>query len=310
MKSHGWLGLGLLVAAEALLFAGVRFVATWFTPIMWTGYIVLVDAVIARRTGESWLTTRRREFGFLVVLSVLAWLIFEAYNFKLKNWVYVGVPPEMWVRDIGFFWSFATITPAIFQTAELLEAWFLPGAATPRPRHTQPISPRGLVALSLLGLAFVVIPPALPDWLAPYTFGFLWLGFIGLLEPINLRSDQPSLLRDWRAGRGRRIGLWLAAGFVCGLLWEAWNYQALAHGGAGWLYTMPGLIHDLIFGLHYGHMPLAGLLGFPPFAWECFALYYFLRHALQLEHVVPQVSRSESGLRDPTLDSSGLAKRR
>src|SRR5574341_1174641 len=123
MKSHGWLGLTILVGAEILLYAGVQFVATWFTPIMWSGYIIFADALIAHRTGQSWLTTRRREFGFLAVLSVLSWLIFEVYNFKLKNWVYVGVPEQMWVRDIGFFWSFATITPAIFQTAGLLEAF-------------------------------------------------------------------------------------------------------------------------------------------------------------------------------------------
>ena len=46
---------------------------------------------------------------------------------------------------------------------------------------------------------------------------------------------------------------------------------------------MPSLIHNLVFSLHYGKMPVAGLLGFPPFALESFALYYFLRWALRLE---------------------------
>jgi len=303
MKPHGWLGIAILIGAEIFLYAGVRFVATWFTPIMWSGYIVFVDAVIAHRTGQSWLTTRRREFGFLAVLSVLSWLIFEAYNLKLKNWAYIGVPAEQWQFDLGMFWSFATITPAIFQTAELLEAWW-PVMSTalreadgtkksenPFPHQIHPFHPltktSGAV-LALIGLAFVAIPSALPDWLAPYTFGFVWLGFIGLLEPINLRLGQPSLLRDWQVGGRGRIGRWLAAGFVCGLLWEAWNVQTLAHGGAGWLYTMPELIHNLFFGLHYGKMPVAGLLGFPPFAWECFALYYFLRSILQLDRWLPR----------------------
>jgi hypothetical protein len=303
MKPHGWLGLGALVGAEMLLYSDVRFVATWFTPIMWTGYILLADALIAHRAGASWLTTRRREFGFLIVLSVLAWLVFEVYNFKLKNWVYVGVPPQVWARDLGFFWSFATITPAVFQTAELLEAWWMPGSTTSVSGRTRPASPRALLTFSLVGLACIVVPPALPDWLAPYTFGFVWVGFIGLLEPINLNLNQPSLLRDWHAGRRRRIWLWLTAGLICGLLWEAWNYQALAHNGAGWLYTMPDLIHNLIFGLHYGHMPLAGLLGFPPFAWEAFALYYFLRHALQLDRFLPQASRTAP----PTLAHTEMA---
>src|SRR5713101_3144934 len=101
MKRHGWLGLGIMVAGEALLYAGAPLVATWFTPLMWTGYILLVDGWVASRLGASWLTQRRREFGFLVVLSVLSWLLFEVYNFKLQNWAYVGMPPQMWLRDIG-----------------------------------------------------------------------------------------------------------------------------------------------------------------------------------------------------------------
>ena len=286
MRPHGWLGLALLLGAEILLYAGSGLVATWFTPIMWTGYIVFTDALIAHRAGRSWLTTRRREFGFLGVLSVLSWLVFEVYNFKLKNWVYVGVPEQMWVRNIGFFWSFATITPAIFQTAGLLEA-FYPHPSPPPPREVQRWE-RGWGGVTvLLGLALVAIPPALPDDLAAYTFGFVWLGFVALLEPVNLRLGLPSQIRGWREGNKTRLWLWLAAGFICGLLWEAWNYQSLSQGGAGWLYTMPELIHNLIFGLHYGKMPLAGLLGFPPFALECFAIYYFLRWVLQLEHWLP-----------------------
>ena len=301
MKHYGWLGLAILLGAEILLYAGVRFVATWFTPIMWSGYIIFVDALIAHRTGQSWLTTRRREFGFLAVLSVLTWLIFEAYNLKLKNWAYIGVPAAQWQFDLGMFWSFATITPAIFQTAELLESWWPVGSTAaanttrdsgnppqPPPHPFHPLTKNLGSVLSLTGLALVVIPAALPDWLAPYTFGCVWLGFIGLLEPSNLQTGRPSLLRDWLEGRGARIWRWLAAGMICGLIWEAWNVQTLAHNGAGWLYTMPALIHNLIFGLHYGKMPVAGLLGFPPFAWECFALYYFLRSLLRLEHWLPQ----------------------
>ncbi|MEK7278108.1 MAG: hypothetical protein AAB427_12225 [Chloroflexota bacterium] len=296
MKRHGWLGLGLMIAAEILLYTGVRVVATFFTPIMWTGYILFADGIVAARGGRSWLTARRREFGFLAVLSVFSWLLFEIYNFKLVNWVYVGMPEEMWLRDIGFFWSFATITPAIFETADLLAAlWprrFSSTDATDGTDISFFVSPSvesvpsvdgKLTAVILLGLALIAIPPALPDSFAPYTFGFVWIGFIFLLEPINFRIGAPSLWREWLNGNNSAVGLWLAAGMITGFLWEAWNYQTLRLGGAGWLYTMPDLIHNLIFGLHYGKMPLAGLLGFPPFAMECFAIYYFLRQVLRLD---------------------------
>jgi hypothetical protein len=303
MKLHGWLGLVIMVASEALLYLGVprlsldkypsSIVATFFTPIMWTGYILLVDGWVASRMGASWLTSRRREFGFLALLSVLSWLLFEVYNLKLANWTYVGMPPQAWARDLGFFWSFATITPAMFETADAL-------AVLRRPRQlwpevAQPTAPalerKSLAAWTVVGLALVTLPPSLPDWLAPYTFALIWIGFIPLLEPVLLRTSQPSLLRLWRTGHRGVVGRWLLAGLICGLIWELWNVQALARGGAGWLYTMPVPIHNLIFGLHYGKMPVAGLLGFPPFALESFALYYFLRWALRIDLFLTKINQ-------------------
>ena len=307
MRLHGVLGLAILAAGEALLYAGLpvvgglKPVAIFFTPLMWTGYILLVDGWVAARAGASWLTTRRREFGFLAVLSVLAWLLFEVYNLKLANWAYVGMPPQQWLRDVGFFWSFATITPAMFETADGLAVlrrrplrvsdpdgpiWRLwPELALP-PAAGACSSP-SLAALAPVGLACVAVPPALPAWVAAYTFAFVWVGFIFLLEPALLRAGHPSLLRLWLAGQRRTVWRWLAAGLVCGFIWELWNVQTLAHGGAGWLYTMPAAIHNLVFGLHYGQMPVAGLLGFPPFALESFALYYFLRWVLGLQQYLP-----------------------
>src|SRR5207248_8330751 len=70
MKPHGWVGLVILAGGEGLLYAGVPLVATFFTPLMWTGYLLLVDGWVAARVDASWLTTRRREFGFLALLSV------------------------------------------------------------------------------------------------------------------------------------------------------------------------------------------------------------------------------------------------
>jgi hypothetical protein len=52
----------------------------------------------------------------------------------------------------------------------------------------------------------------------------------------------------------------LLAGLVCGALWEAWNFWARTK----WIYTVPGFE-----GLNVFEMPLAGFLGFPPFAVEC-----------------------------------------
>ena len=59
MPFHGWLGLVVITGAEALLFAGHETVGGWFTPIVVTGYVLLGDALVARLTGRSYLTTAR-----------------------------------------------------------------------------------------------------------------------------------------------------------------------------------------------------------------------------------------------------------
>jgi hypothetical protein len=60
----------------------------------------------------------------------------------------------------------------------------------------------------------------------------------------------------------------LAAGLICGLWWEAWNYFAITK----WVYTLPVLNFWKVF-----EMPLLGFLGFPPFALECAVMYNFLK---------------------------------
>jgi len=271
---HGWIGIAWLIACQALLSFGNRFVATWFTPLMWTGYILTIDALVARRRGSSWLTSRRTEVPLLLLLSVGVWLLFEAYNFHLKNWYYVHVPVDAWVRAIAFFCSFATIMPGVFETADLVRT-FLP-AHHPRP----PLAPRAhnLAVSFVIGVAMVTVPLAIPEAMAAYLFGSVWIGFILLLEPVLELIGIGGSMRDWRKGEWQTAAALLLGGFFCGLLWEAWNYQAFQHDGAYWVYTVPEALR--VFGSHYGKMPLLGLLGFPPFAIELHAFYQALKALL------------------------------
>ncbi|HET7009136.1 MAG TPA: hypothetical protein VFI11_00040 [Anaerolineales bacterium] len=280
---HTWMGVAILAIAQAGIAAGHPLAATWHTPVSWTGYILAVDGVVARASGHSWLTTRRREAPFLVLASIGIWLLFEAYNFHLKNWAYVGLPADPRIRDIGYGWSFATILPGVFETADLvyLIAHRSPWRSSSQPPRTSAFRQ----SLSVLaGLTMVVLPLLLPEAVAAYLFGSVWLGFFFLVDPANERLGAPSLVRSWRAGHRWPARSLLLAGAVCGLLWETWNYQAFRANGAHWVYLVPDGLRP--FGLHFGKMPVLGLLGFLPFALELFALYHFLKTALGMDRLL------------------------
>jgi hypothetical protein len=260
LPAHGWLGLIALVCAEFLMFHGVEPVATYFTPLAWTSYILLADAATFAITGYSRLREEGRGFLKMAALSALLWLIFEAYNLRLENWTYVGLPQGRIESWFGYAWSFATITPGIFMTAGLVESfdWFKPEA---RPIHFSRVAGNFLMAL---GAALLVIPIVVPKHIAVYSFAFVWIGFVLLLEPVNCRLFLPSFTGDLARGYRGRLYSFLISGWICGWLWEFWNYWAAAK----WIYTFPILQEWKIF-----EMPLPGYLAFPVFALECFTMY-------------------------------------
>ncbi len=261
---YGWIGLAAMAAFEAMLALRVAWLATFFTAVMWTAYIAVADAAVYRRRGDSLL---RRPGGFvaMAVLSVPAWLIFELYNLRLRNWAYVGVPHNFWRFSLGAAWAFATIFPGIFETADLVHC----GWAQRLRSRAWRTKPRW--GWAMFGAALLAAPLLAPARWAPYLFAPVWAGFIFLLEPLQRALGWPSLLADLESGRpGRAVAL-LAGGAACGFFWEFWNFWAAAR----WVYIFPILHHDRAFA-----MPLPGFLGFPPFAIECFGLYVVLAGAL------------------------------
>ncbi len=261
--AYGWAGLLALACAEWLMFRGVAPVSAYFTPIAWTAYILVVDAALFAMRGRSFLRGAPLELGRMALLSIPSWLIFEAYNLRLVNWTYIGLPDNFAARWFGYAWAFATITPGILLTAELVESfgWFS------RPRRPLRFSPRAERALVFAGASLLVIPLVLPRWIASYLFGFVWVGFILLLDPLLKKRGAPSLLGDLAQGQIARFASLLVSGWVCGWLWEFWNFWAAAK----WRYIFPILQDWKIF-----EMPAAGYLGFLPFAVECFVLYVFV----------------------------------
>lgn len=256
---YGWLGLLLLAVAYALLFRRVWVVTVYFTPIAWTADLLIVDAAVLAITGRSRIHDEPGRFLFTAILSIPLWLIFEAYNLWLNNWTYVGLPMSRAAAWLGYGWSFATITPAIFENADLVEAfrWFGPA----RPLKFSSYAQAVMIAL---GAACLVLPVVLPVHIGAYLFGLVWIGFVLLLDPINRRLGLASLLGDLAEGRRSRFYALLVSGWICGWLWEFWNYWATAR----WHYTFPMFQNIKVF-----EMPVPGYLGFLPFALECFVMF-------------------------------------
>ena len=241
---------------------------------MWTGYVLFVDALAARVTGRSYLTSDRGDGVLVALASVGCWWLFELYNaprFWRAGadapglwWQYHGLEPNLFLRRVGYDWSFATIFPALFLTAAVLRATIFRRA---RVRPWRP-APGALGLMMALGAASVVVPLVVVSaWLVP----LVWIGWALLLEPLNCRAGRPSWLADLRRGDASRVLALLVAGAVCGVLWEFWNFWATTR----WTYTVPYLGGIKIF-----EMPVLGYLGFPPFALECYAIYQWLRGLL------------------------------
>jgi hypothetical protein len=263
-------GLGIIAISEAAMLARIEPFWSWHTPIAWTGFILFADGLIWKRRGESPLKNDRAEMVFLALASIPLWVVFELYNkYAIANWHYLGLPETLLIRYIGYAWAFATVFPAILITAELVGA--IRDRRAPTYRRLGPVQvPLGVAGwLSVIaGAIMLVIPLVYPSqWLAAP----VWLGFILLLDPINASFGAESIRGDLRSGHPWRLVNLLIGGLVCGFLWEFWNYWARSK----WVYTVPVPPDIKIF-----EMPIAGYLGFPAFAVECFAMYVFARHCV------------------------------
>lgn len=270
MNPGAILGLLVMVVSEIATLARIEPFYSWNTPICWTGFILFADTIVWRARGQSWIRSSPREFAFLAAASIPLWLVFEFYNLFIDNWNYTGLPENPYLRAFGYAWSFATIWPAIFEGADLIDVWRRPVRLKPDTATTAAFpAPPALSALPALSMAVgaaLLLWPLL--WPSRYLAAPVWLGFIFLLDPINTWLGGESLARDGGASEWSRLKNLLLSGLLCGALWEFWNYWS----GAKWHYTVPIMEHVKIF-----EMPLPGYLGFPFFALECFTMYVFLR---------------------------------
>lgn len=253
--------LAMLVVSAALMLWRVEPFVTWFYVFAWYPTLILLDALIALRTGHYTLLTRPRYAASLLFWSAALWYVFELINFRVQNWYYVFVPDDRLARWIGVTLSFMTVLPAIF----LGERWLSARGVAERVRWRPLTIGRGsLFFLVGAGLLFVALTLAWPLYFFPLVWGALTL----LLEPWNYwRDPDRSLLGDLERGRPDRLLRLVLAGLVIGFVWELYNIEARGK----WIYTVPGLEGFKLF-----EMPVPGFLGFPVFALDCFVVYQSL----------------------------------
>ncbi|MFH0810303.1 MAG: hypothetical protein V2A77_07540 [Pseudomonadota bacterium] len=264
--------LFLLEGAHFLAARGIEPLSSWFYVVAWYSFIFLTDTCIHALKNESLLRTRPGEFLLMLPWSVFIWLIFELVNVRLANWHYINVTTGRCLRWAGYFVSFATVLPGILLSAELMQSVGLFRTSRTRPF---PRTSAWYPCFWVVGALCALLPLAWPR----YFFPLIWGAFVFLLEPFNHRRGAPSLMTALERGDPRPVYLLLSAGAVCGGLWEFWNFWAKTK----WVYSVPFFTDLKLF-----EMPLAGFLGFPPFALECYVMYNFVRWVVQRRQDGPE----------------------
>ena len=253
-------GPTFLAVTFLLMYQRVEPFATFFYLFAWYGLIYSFDRAIAHREGRSLIA--RCGTGFLIMLlwSAAGWFFFEIVNLRLQNWYYIFVPAEPVWRYSNTILAFCTVFPGMFWIDHYLG---LRGVCAGWRGKTRTYSPRWRRNVQLLGVLWAVLPMLYPT----YFFPLVWGALILLLAPVNYDVDKDSILRQWERGEYGPTARMLLAGLIAGLFWECFNFWARAK----WVYTVPFFDELKLF-----EMPVAGFIGFPPFAVECAIFYRIL----------------------------------
>lgn len=241
----------------------------WFGPYqvmfsympIWTGFIVLMNALCVKRSGHSPMTDYPAAYLLTFPASSLFWWFFEYLNRYVWNWYYVGIS-ELSAFEYSVYATicFASVLPAVTAVAAWLHTFpafhdsVYSGMA--RVDLRRPFWCAFLFVLSMVGLTGIVFFPA-------YSYPLLWISPLAVFLLVQFVLREKSVLDTLAEGNWSvffRFGL---ASLICGFCWETWNYYALAK----WIYAVPYVHRFEIW-----EMPLIGFAGYLPFGVECAAV--------------------------------------
>ncbi|NIR28818.1 MAG: hypothetical protein GWN84_05770, partial [Gammaproteobacteria bacterium] len=257
----GWLGVAMVAAGWVL--AWNRF--AWFAPMqqhtfapLWVGYIVVVNALAAQRTGRCMLADHTRDYLLLFPLSALFWWFFEYLNRFVGNWYYVGIDGfGPWEYALFATISFSTVLPAVVATRDWLASFPRLYAGLERFRPVPPAASHAVATAALvLGVAGLAGLAVWPTQLFP----LVWMGPLLVVVALQTLAGEDNVLSSLSRGDWRPLWLPALAALLCGFFWEMWNIRSLAH----WEYAIPYTHRFQIF-----EMPLLGYAGYLPFGITC-----------------------------------------
>jgi hypothetical protein len=256
----GW--VAIITGIISWILAWTRF--SWFSTcqphtfgMLWFSYIVVVNALCYRRTGQCLMTDRTGLFLLLFPVSAVFWWFFEYLNRFVQNWYYVGSEFSPW----AYFWyatlPFSTVLPAVMSTRQwfLSFSWIRQAYGSLNPiKFSHPYQTAlFILVLSAAGLAGV------GGW-PNYLFPLLWVAPLLIISCLQAVLKESSIFSQMAEGDWSGAVSVALAATVCGGFWELWNYFSLAK----WQYSIP-LVHRFqIF-----EMPLLGYAGYLPFGLEC-----------------------------------------
>ncbi len=225
---------------------------------LWLGFVVVANALAWRRAGTCMMLRSTGRWLGLFAGSAAFWWMFEWLNRFSGNWIYLGVRglgPAAYAAHATL--CFSTVLPAVAGVREWIDTHPRWRAGVARGPAWPWFTSRAFgVALMLGGAAALALMGAWPRLF----YASLWAAPLALAVGEGIVSARPGWWRAIAAGDWRVPASWSAAGLVCGLFWELWNWRSLAR----WSYAVPFVDRWHVFA-----MPLLGYAGYLPFGMAC-----------------------------------------
>jgi len=179
-KKYGVIGIILIIIVEINFIYKVEPFASWYFPLVWFGYILVLDSIVYKLKKDSLLMNRPYQFFGLLIASSLFWWIFEFVNLRLGNWNYNGATGILALGNVlKKTIAFSTVLPAFFETVELIRCFYLFEKKKLHKKHK--ITRRFIHTMLFLGFISFLLPVFYPKYFYP----LIWMAFFFILDPIN-----------------------------------------------------------------------------------------------------------------------------